>query len=302
MRRLLAAVAGLLLIGAGVLVAPRGGYESRDPTLIGALGRSAGGLRVLASDVLFLRAEQLRREGRIEEVPALYEAVMRLEPENPAAVEFLAGIQAYDLVNGAPDAEARRRWWNAAWDLTEEGRRLFPDDPSLLLRQADLLLDVPVRHPDVLAAVAERVADAPQHGLGLLLEAARRTSALPRRGRQHLLMLSEMVPGLAAGRDPAAAEPILAIGEEALRVRPRVLREMLWLGRADGEDGETTVERTRYDYLERGMATVRALHRAAASGDVEGMRRLRDEWKTWAPDSAFSQILARLVARLVGRD
>lgn len=292
MRRFVILGLGIVALVAAVLVAPRRDVETADDSLIGAIGRSAGGLRVLASDVLFLRAEQLRREGRIEEVPALYESIMRLEPTNPAAVEFLAGIQGYDLVSTASDEKTRLGWWTSAWDLLEGGRKLFPDDPSLMVRQADLLLDVPAEHPELAAALDARFDDRMLLGLELLLEAARRADALPRRGRHHLLMMSEAVPVVAASREARSREAVLALGDAVLSLRGGVLGEMLWVG---SPDGKTLVQVPRSRYLAEGIETVRSFRAALEAGDVDRARAAVEAFETLAPEAVLAQVLRGLL-------
>ena len=53
---------------------------------------------------LFLRAEALRKAGRLDEVPALYRRILELDPTSSSAVDHLAGILAYDLRTTAPTA------------------------------------------------------------------------------------------------------------------------------------------------------------------------------------------------------
>ena len=272
MRRGVAILVGLLLLALAVVGTPvpaTGG----SVTLLQAVGRSLGGLRVMASDVLFLRAEKLREEGRLEEVPALYEAVMDLEPDNPAAPEFLAATQGFDMVADAPDAASRFRRWEDAWDLLERARSLHPDDPSLRLAAADLLLQVPKHHADLRAPIEARVGDRYRLALDLLLEAAEAAPVLPRRGRHHLGLLSEIVPVLAYKRlAEGRADPILALGDRLLEIRRDALARMTWSGSHD--QGETLVQVPRDVYLRLGLEAVRDLERGGDAALPEVRARL----------------------------
>lgn len=263
MRRAPLLAVALLLLAASVFVtpprAPRPGA-----TLLQEVGRSLGGVRVLASDVLFLRADRLRAEGRLDEVPALYRAVQDLQPTDTAAADFLVALLAYDLVADAPDAAVRWGHWERAWELLQHARARHPDDPSLAVREADLLLDVPLHHPDLAAPIDARVPDRERRAMRRLLEAAEATPTLPRRGRHHLLVLTELLPVLAyerRGTDAAAA--FLAMGDALLARRGDVLAAMTWLGSPD--QGATLVTLPRDRYLRLGLEAVREIEAEGAA-------------------------------------
>ncbi len=250
------------------------------------VGRTLGGVRVLASDVLFLRADRLRAEGRYEEVPALYAAVQDLEPDNPAAADFLVAVQAFDLLADAPDGRVRRARWDTAWDLLQRARARYPDDPSLMVREADLLLEVPTLHPDLVPAIDERVPDRALRALRLLLRAAEATPTLPRRGRHHILVLTELVPVLAYQHiQDGTAEDYLAIGERLLALRPRLLAAMPVLTSKD--DGETFATVPRDRFLRLGIDAVREIMRRGPSAIPEVKARLAEV----VPDAPLLRVM-----------
>jgi hypothetical protein len=277
-------IAGLTALALSLLLAsPPPANE--DAGALEAVGRSLGGLRVLVTDVLFLRAERLREEGRVEEVPSLYETVLDLDPDHADAADFLAAVVGFDLVADAPDAASRRQRWERAWDLLTRARARHPHDPALEVRAADLLLEVPSHHADLASFVEERVGDRKLEGLRLLLDAARETPTLARRGRYHLLVLSEVIPALALDRLARdEAEPLLAMGDELLALRGDVLAEMSWLGTT--EDGEPLA--VPLDHVLRlGLGAVREI--AARGRDAVPEVRARVERET--PGSALARAL-----------
>ena len=193
------------LLVPGVLSLALAGFLREAPPAAGssleALGRSLGGWRVLAVDVLALRAEALRRQGRLEELPALYEAMVELDPGNAAGTAALAEAISTFLVPDAPTSEERRQRWLEAFRLVERGLAAHPESALLTSEASHLLLGVAESRPDL-----ERDVDAlyggpstrEALGLGYLLAAARTTELLPRSGRAHLSALAREAPRLAA--------------------------------------------------------------------------------------------------------
>jgi hypothetical protein len=226
----------------------------RGEVMLTAVGRSLGGLRVLLEDVLFLRAESLRADGRVEAVSSLYESVRALDPDDVHAIDFLASVYAFDLLPDAPDAEARFGWWRAARALLRQGLARRPGDPLLLISESDLLLRVGTDDPPLQALIAREVPDPEVEGLVLLMQAARASAYVGRRGRSHLMALSLAIPVVAAHRldaDPATAERLLAMGDELLRIRRPALEALVvpW-----EEGGELRMDVA----LEAGLQAVRA--------------------------------------------
>lgn len=296
MRRAALAIAGLVLLALAV------GWTSARPEvdagLLTALGRSMGGLRVLLVDVLFLRAERLRREGRVEEVPALYEAVRDLDPGNTVAVDHLAAVYAYDLLAEAPDLEARTFWWRRAWDLVESALEDHPDDASLFMRASDLLLEVTADDPGLEAWVASQVDDPRRLGLERLLAAARLTPSLPRRGRTHLMRLALIVPLEAGLRllDGREAAPILALGDEALAARSQALAMVHppvgEKNAATGAGREVPLD----EVLRQGLRAVRDMEAARRAGDTERAEAVAAQYVRRLPLTNLGLVLEELAS------
>jgi hypothetical protein len=288
---LFAAACGLLALAVALAPTPR---AREGGGALGALGASMGGFRVAFVDLLFLRAERLLREGRVEEVPPLYEAIRELDPENAAAADHLAAVYAYDLLGEAPDTVGRLYWWVRAWDLVQEALEIHPEDASLLMRSSDLLLEIAPRDPDLEALVALRVPDPRRRGFERLLASARVAATLPRRGRIHLLRLAVLLPVEAALRLEAGedVEPILALGEEALGLRRPTLAEM----RLPDPEGAVGPGEALDVMLEAGMEVVRTVGRALAAGDEAGAREALGRYQARVPGTEVGTVLARVLA------
>ncbi len=255
-RFLLVAAAAACLAGAVALSSFWGRGGRRDAAA------SLGGLRVLWADALFLRAEGLRKEGRVEDLPALYRQILDLDPGNEDAIDFLATTQARDLRVLATTPEGRVRWWRAGRDLVAEGLRASPRSARLHWRMADLLVSVGDADPAVAAAIAAEGPDRLLTGLRHLRESIRLVGSLPRLGFAHLDAMTLLAPRLAAerlaaGGADADVEEAIAAGGEALELRAEELASFL-----AGRDAT----RTAAERLEAGLllvSTVRECLRAS---------------------------------------
>jgi hypothetical protein len=289
MRRFLLLAATLGMLALVVWWAPA---RQGHPDPLTALGGSLGGGRVAVINLLFVRAERLNREGRYEELPALYESIRRLDPQNTAAADHLAAIYAYDVLREAPDDAARLGWWLEAWELVEGALREHPNDASLLTRSTDLLLDIAPRYPGLEDAIAAKVGDPRQLGVARLLAAARLTRVLPRRGRIHLLRLVILLPIVAAqdlGAGGEAWRPLLAAGEEVAALRRSDLAAM-HLPTEEAGSGPTldVVFQAR-------LAAVSGVGDALARADREGAERAIQAYAELDPASRLEDVLQRVV-------
>ena len=98
----------------------------------GALA-ALGGLRSLAAEVVWFRADRLQEEGRYVELAQLASALAFLEPHTPEVWSYAAWNLAYNVSVMMPDAESRWRWVESAIRLLrDEGLRLNPRAPELL--------------------------------------------------------------------------------------------------------------------------------------------------------------------------
>ena len=199
---------------------------------------SLGGARVVLVDLLFFRADALRKEGRADEVPAVYRRILELDPGSDVAVDFLADVLASDLRALAPTPEARVRWWDEADALVRDAIRRDPGSARLRYRAAMLRLVVPNLDPAVAAALSARGVDREREGLRYLAAAAARAGSIPRLGFAHLEALAIWAPRIAAERlargDSAASEEALATARAALTERGEELASF-FLGDATPE-------------------------------------------------------------------
>lgn len=239
-----------VLLGASIGVAYLAPDRSRDASDPAA---ALGGARPAIVGGLFLRAEALKHEGRVDELPAIYRRILSLDPDNEFAVDYLAETLARDLRTTATTDEGRVAWWTEADALVTRALERSPSSVRLLWRRADLLLVVADGDPAVAAHLARAGRDREKEAIESLREAARLSGSVPRLGRIHLVLLATNVPRLAAARlatptGSADAASFLAIGADVLRARRADL--------ADITLGEEPRSASADDVLEAGLALV----------------------------------------------
>jgi len=84
-----------------------------------AAASALGGFRGLAADFLWLRAIQMRDEGRHDEIALLCRLILELQPRFASAWSFLAWTMAYNIAFEASSPRERWRWIRAGLDLME---------------------------------------------------------------------------------------------------------------------------------------------------------------------------------------
>lgn len=91
-----------------------------------------GGLRSIAAEVIWFRADRLQEEGRYVELVQLAEALTAMEPHTPEVWSYAAWNLAYNI-SVMMDAPADRWRWVLAGIrlLRDDGLRLNPGDPDL---------------------------------------------------------------------------------------------------------------------------------------------------------------------------
>ncbi len=189
-----------------------------------------GGAKPLVVDALFLRAEALRREGRADELPALYRRILEIDPGSDVAVDYLSDVLARDLGPQAPTPEARADWIEEALSLVETALGRDPQSARLHWRRADLLENVARDDAVLRQRLLARRVDRRLEALRELAAAARITGSIPRLGRIHLEMAARLAPVLAAERLVAGApgtDEALRLGDEVLRERRTELLELI---------------------------------------------------------------------------
>jgi len=131
--RATAALAAALLAAsvAGQLALRRNRPASAPPLAEGALA-ALGGLRSIAAEVVWFRADRLQDEGRYVELAQLASALAFMEPHTPEVWSYAAWNLAYNISVMMPTHEDRWRWVEAAIRLLrDEGLALNPGSREL---------------------------------------------------------------------------------------------------------------------------------------------------------------------------
>lgn len=141
-RRRVFAAAALLLLGATAQCAflrraPHPGATAAD----GALA-VLGGLRTLAAEAIWMRADRLQQAGRFSELVQLAEWLTALEPYNVQVWEYSAWNLAYNVSSRLPGAAERWPWVYAGIRLLRD--RGIPRNPraAALYRNLAFLFEV----------------------------------------------------------------------------------------------------------------------------------------------------------------
>jgi len=125
----IAALAAVSVVGQALL-------RSRRPDSASALAEGAfaalGGLRSIASEVIWFRADRLQDEGRYVELAQLASALALMEPHTPEVWCYAAWNLAYNVSVMMTCDEDRWRWVEVAIRLLrDEGLRLNPRSPDI---------------------------------------------------------------------------------------------------------------------------------------------------------------------------
>jgi hypothetical protein len=220
-------LAGLSLVALGAAAA----LSASSPRGAASAAASLGGARVVLVDALLVRADALRKEGRVEDLPAVYRRILELDPGSDLAVDHLADVLGNDLRTLGPTPEARVRWWDEADALVREAIRRDPRSARLRFRAAELRLVTGAQDDAVAAALTARGVDRERDGLEYLAESAARAASIPRLGFAHLDALVRWAPRIAAERlargDGDTAAEALAIARAVLHDREAALNSFL---------------------------------------------------------------------------
>ncbi len=259
--------------------------------LLGSIGASMGGLRVMVINALFLRAEAQKKAGRIDDAAALYETVLELDPANEAGTIYLVNTIVDELMPQAPTLDERFGWWQRAYDLLVRALERRPRSGPLRTRAGTLLLDAGYVDPAIRDRLADAVGLPRLVALRHLRVAMQQTETLPRQGRGHLLRIALQVPLVAADMladdAPDPYREVMAIGAETVDRRGDVLAEMRI-------DETTTVDlRQVLEARMQAVAAVAAVLRG--SGDRAGAERRIAGFRALVPDEALTDRLRALL-------
>ena len=122
----------LCVLAVGGQFALRRMRPASAPVLSEGVLAAMGGLRAVAAEVIWFRADRLQEEGRYVELAQLAETLAFLEPHTPEVWSYAAWNLAYNVSVMMPTARDRWRWVLAAIRLLRDsGLRLNSNSPEL---------------------------------------------------------------------------------------------------------------------------------------------------------------------------
>jgi len=128
-----ALVFGLLALSVGGQFALKARRTAAAPALAEGALAALGGLRSIAAEVIWFRADRLQDEGRYVELAQLASALAFMEPHTPEVWSYAAWNLAYNVSVMMSTDEDRWRWVQAGLRLLrDEGLALNPGSPELL--------------------------------------------------------------------------------------------------------------------------------------------------------------------------
>lgn len=132
MKKTILASVLLLSASAACQVWLRGVRDASAPAMAEGTFAALGGLRSIAAEVIWFRADRLQDEGRYVELAQLASALAAMEPHTPEVWSYAAWNLAYNISVMMPTHEDRWRWVLAAIRLLrDEGLALNPENPDL---------------------------------------------------------------------------------------------------------------------------------------------------------------------------
>ena len=132
MKKGLWTVVPLLALAVGAQVALRVSRVASTPALAEGAYAALGGLRSIAAEVIWFRADRLQEEGRYVELAQLAATLAAMEPHTPEIWSYAAWNLAYNVSVMMPTEADRWRWVQAGVSLLrDKGLVLNPGDPDL---------------------------------------------------------------------------------------------------------------------------------------------------------------------------
>ena len=127
-----AAIAALLAASVAGQFALRAHRPPSAPVLAEGALAALGGLRSIAAEIVWFRADRLQEEGRYVELAQLASALTLMEPHTPEVWSYAAWNLAYNVSVMMATHEDRWRWVEAGLRLLrDEGLRLNPKSAEL---------------------------------------------------------------------------------------------------------------------------------------------------------------------------
>ncbi len=125
-------IAVLFLLGVGGQIVLHLRRPVQTPLLADSTIAALGGLRTLAAETIWFRADRLQENGRYVELAQLASTLTFLEPHTPEVWSYAAWNLAFNVSVMMPTSEDRWRWVEAALKLLrDDGLRLNPTEAEL---------------------------------------------------------------------------------------------------------------------------------------------------------------------------
>ena len=126
------AIATLLAAAFAGQTVLRGARPASAPAMAEGALAALGGLRSIAAEVVWFRADRLQDEGRYVELAQLASTLAYLEPHTPEVWSYAAWNLAYNISIMMPTPEDRWRWvYTAICLLRDDGLALNPRESEL---------------------------------------------------------------------------------------------------------------------------------------------------------------------------
>lgn len=132
MKKTIVVAVALLILSVAAQFELKRARNAVAPALTEGAYAALGGLRSMAAEVIWFRADRLQAEGRYVELAELTDLLTRMEPHTPEVWSYAAWNLAYNVSSMMPMPEDRWRWVLAGMRLLrDEGLALNPGDPEI---------------------------------------------------------------------------------------------------------------------------------------------------------------------------
>ena len=106
--------------------------DAEEPALADGVYAALGGLRSIAAEIIWCRADRLQREGQFVELAELANTLALMEPHTSEVWSYAAWNLAYNVSVMMPSYEDRWRWMDEAIHLLRDrGLKLNPHSAEL---------------------------------------------------------------------------------------------------------------------------------------------------------------------------
>ena len=133
--------AALVALGIAAQAALARQRAASEPIVRESLLSALGGLRPLAAEFVWFRADLLQSEGRYAEMAQLATTLTLLEPHVPEVWSYAAWNLAYNISIMMPTDADRWRWVEAALRLLRDRGLLFNPESAALYRELAFLFE-----------------------------------------------------------------------------------------------------------------------------------------------------------------